>query len=74
MALSRRLYLKRTNPITGRSIITDHLVWDADIFLSSQQEEQRKLRANEKEYVVITLATEEEYRKDHWPNTAGSPR
>lgn len=62
-----RVYLKRTNTKTGKSIITDHVAWDLDKFLASQQAEESKLRAAGKDYVVITIATEAEYRAEHWP-------
>ena len=67
MSTMSRVYLKRTNAKTKREVITDHVAWDLDRFLSSQQEEQSKLRAAGKDYSVITIATEAEYREAHWP-------
>lgn len=61
-----RVYLKHTSAQTSRVVITDHTVWDLNKFLSSQQDEQRKLRAANKEYDVITVATEAEYREQKW--------
>jgi len=65
-----RVYLKHTNAQTNKVVITDHTAWDLDRFLSSQQEEQRKLHAADKDYAIITIATEAEYREAHWPKTA----
>ena len=62
-----RVYLKRTDAKTQREVITDHVTWDLDRFLASQQEEQTKLRAAGKDHSVITIATEAEYRAAHWP-------
>lgn len=67
-----RVYLKRTDAKTGREVITDHTAWDLNRFLATQQEEQSKLRAAGKDYAVITIATEAEYRDAHWPKKAVS--
>ena len=61
------VYLMRTSHQTGKVVITEHVVWDQDRFLASQQAEQRKLREDEKDYSVITLATQADYRAFAWP-------
>jgi hypothetical protein len=67
MSTMSRVYLKRTDARTQKVVITDHVAWDLDRFLASQQEEQSKLRKIGKDYSVITIATEAEYRAAHWP-------
>lgn len=59
-------YIKRTAS-DGRSFITHHLVWDLELFLASQQKQQRDLAKDGKESVTIAVATEAEYRKFAWP-------
>lgn len=59
-------YLRRTDK-NKRSVITHHFVWDLDLFVASQQKDQRDLAAKGKDSDTITIATREEYRAFAWP-------
>ncbi|MDZ4344099.1 MAG: hypothetical protein U1E51_16895 [Candidatus Binatia bacterium] len=70
MSNAGRVYVKRTSPQTNRVVITAHSVWDQDRFLATQQEAQRALRQEGKDYDTITIASEQEYRELNWPKKA----
>ena len=61
------LFIRRSASGSKKAVITQHSVWNKDLFLAALQAEQRKLRDSGKAYQTIEIATEQDYREANWP-------
>lgn len=60
---ARDIYIKRT-PENGKPpVITEHRVWDAELFVKSQQEQARVGAEKDPDHAeTVAVATEQDYR------------
>jgi hypothetical protein len=58
--ITRDIFIRRT-PVSGKTVITCHRVWNADLFVASQVK-QYQTDAKPADRCVITVASEAEYQ------------
>jgi valyl-tRNA synthetase len=63
----RDIYLRHT-ACDGKSNVQQHRVWDAERFISSQEQEAQKMNEDQKEgeprMAAVQQITEDQYRKE----------
>ena len=55
---ARDIYLKTTQKDSGKKVITEHRVWNADKFIEARQADAKK-----EETFTVSVSTREEYQK-----------
>lgn len=65
--VSRDVYLRHTDA-DGKSRVVEHRVWDADLFIASQQQAAAKVNADQKgdapRLAAVQQITQDQYRKE----------
>ena len=60
--VSRDMFIRLTHPITKKSIVNQHRVWDAERFLGAQIKQYDGPDIREDERRLVSVATVQDYR------------
>lgn len=63
--LATTIYLRRTQA-NGKAVITEHWVWDRELFLASQVRAEQQLQAEGKDCCTVEAVTKAEYKRSNW--------
>ena len=63
--LATTIYLRRTQA-NGKAVVTEHWVWDRELFLASQVAAEQQLQVQGKDHCTIEAVTRAEYTKSNW--------